>query len=279
MDSSFEIPFYAQAALIFISGFALIFTMHIGQQIIVPILYATILAILLNPLVNYLIKKRINKIVAITFAVTVAIVVIAILLYIITSRLALFSESYPHLKEKFNDTTTDLVRWWSQTFNVRQWKINIWLKESQTEAIDDIAIGESLSEVGRVLVMAMLLPVYVFMILYYKPLLLEFIRKLFRSEHHLVVVEVLTNSKQIIQTYLVGLSFELIIMAILHSVGLLLLGIDYAIILNYRSASQYYSIHRRHCGNGAGYGYCFCYERFINLSHSGVGIVHLHSVY
>jgi predicted PurR-regulated permease PerM len=143
----------------------------------------------------------------------------------------LFSESYPQLKQKFTSTSIELVRWISETFNVRRTKINLWVTESQSEAINDVAIGESLSEVARVLISTMLLPVYLFMILYYKPLLLEFIRKLFPTEHHMAVVQVLTNSKQIIQTYLVGLSFELVIMAILHSVGLLLLGIEYAIIL------------------------------------------------
>jgi predicted PurR-regulated permease PerM len=69
------------------------------------------------------------------------------------------------------------------------------------------------------------------MILYYKPLLIEFIRRLFKSEHQITVTSVLQSSKNIIETYLVGLFFELIIIAILNSVGLLLLGIEYAIIL------------------------------------------------
>jgi predicted PurR-regulated permease PerM len=81
-----------------------------------------------------------------------------------------------------------------------------------------------------------LLPVYVFMILYYKPLFLEFIRKLFRLEHHAAVVEILTKSKSIIQNYLVGLFFEMLIMAVLNSAGLLILGIDYAIILGITGA-------------------------------------------
>jgi predicted PurR-regulated permease PerM len=231
MESSFKIPFYVQVALIFISAFALIFTLHIGQQIIVPILYATILAILLNPLVNYLVQRKVNRVFAIAIVVTFAVLGVLALLYIISSQLLLFSESYPQLKEKFNATSIELVRWVSETFNIRQSKINIWINESQTEAIENIAIGKGLVEVGRVMVTVILLPVYLSMILYYKPLLLEFIRRFFRLKHHITVVEVLTNSKQIIQMYLVGLSFELIIMAVLHSVGLLLLGIEYAIIL------------------------------------------------
>jgi predicted PurR-regulated permease PerM len=231
MEGSVKIPVYAKAALIFISGFAIIVTLDVGQHIIVPVLFATILAILLNPFVNYLVRKRVNRLVAISIAVVLAILVVVGALYIISTQLALFSESYPQLKQKFTSTSVELVRWVSETFNIRRSQVNLWITESKTEAINDIAIAESLSEVGRVIVIALLLPVYIFMILYYKPLLLEFIRRLFPSEHHHTVVQVLTNSKQIIQTYLVGLSFELVIMAILHSVGLLLLGIQYAIIL------------------------------------------------
>ena len=143
----------------------------------------------------------------------------------------MFSESWPQLKEKFNTTNTELVHWISDKFNIRVSRINTWTKETQNEAIDDFAIGDTLADVGGVLVIFMLLPVYLFMILYYKPLLLEFIRRLFRDEHQVKVTSVLTSSKSIIQTYLIGLFFELIIVAILNSAGLLLLGIEYAVIL------------------------------------------------
>jgi predicted PurR-regulated permease PerM len=236
MDISFKMPFFAKVALIFISIFAFVFTMHIGQGIIIPILYATILAILLNPLVNYLINKKINKIIAISLAVVIAILGVLIILYIIYSQVSMFSETYPQLKQKFNVTSDQLLHWISGKFKIRHSKINIWIKETEAKAISNFAIGEKLTEVGQSLIIGMLLPVYLFMILYYKPLLLEFIRKLFRSEYQIAVAEIFSNTKRIIQSYLVGLFFEMIIIAVLNSAGLLLLGIDYAIILGITGA-------------------------------------------
>jgi predicted PurR-regulated permease PerM len=231
METSFKIPFYAKAALIFISALAFFFTLHIGKDIILPILYATIIAIVLNPLVNYLIRKKINKLVAISMAVLLAIFVAVGILYVLSSQLSTFSESYPQLKQKFSATSNDLIHWISEKLNIRVSKINAWTKETQSEAISDFAVGDTLLEAGEMIMVSMLLPVYLFMILYYKPLLIEFIRRLFKSEHQVTVTSVLTSSKNIIQTYLVGLFFELIIVAILNSAGLLLLGIEYAIIL------------------------------------------------
>jgi predicted PurR-regulated permease PerM len=231
VETTFKIPFYARAALIFISGFALVFTLHIGQEIIVPVLYATIIAILLNPLVNYLTSKKINRMTSITIAVTLAVIFFLLVFYVLASQLSMLSESYPQLKEKFNVTSNEFVRWISQTFNIRISKINAWSKETQSDAINDFALAESLTEIGRMLMILILLPVYLFLILYYKPLLLEFVRRLFRAEHQTILSTILTSSKKIIQTYLVGLFFELIIVAFLNSIGLLLLGIQYAIIL------------------------------------------------
>jgi predicted PurR-regulated permease PerM len=236
METSFKIPFYARAALIFISAFAFVFTLHIGRDIILPLLYATIIAILLNPLVNYLMRKKVHKLIAISFAVLLSIFVAIGFLYILSTQLSMFSETYPQLKQKFNATSIELVQWISEKFNIRVSRINAWTKETQSEAINDFAIGDTLLEAGEMIMVSMLLPVYLFMILYYKPLLLEFIRRLFKSEHQITVSSVLESSKNIIQTYLVGLFFELIIVAILNSAGLLLLGIEYAIILGVMGA-------------------------------------------
>lgn len=236
MNFSFNMPFYVKTAMVFISLFVFAFAMYIGQGIIIPVLYATIIAILLNPLVNFLINKRINKIIAISIAVIFAFIAMLILFYIISSQITMFSESFPQLKQKLNVISTDLIHWVSGKFNIRQSKIHLWIKDSESDFLNNLAIGEKLTAVGHVLVTVTLLPAYLFMILYYKPLLLEFIRKLFRQEHHGAVQEVLTNSKNIIQKYLVGLLLEMLIMATLNSAGLLLLGIDYAILLGITGA-------------------------------------------
>jgi predicted PurR-regulated permease PerM len=157
-------------------------------------------------------------------------------LYVLSSQLSMFSETYPQLKEKFNATNKEFVHWVSREFNIREKAINVWSKETQTEAIDDFALGESLTQVGEVFMVLLLLPVYLFLILYYKNLLLEFVQRLFRTEHHEVLNKILASTKNIIQTYLVGLFFELIIVAFLNSVGLLMLGIEYAIILGIMGA-------------------------------------------
>lgn len=238
MTSSFKIPFYAQIALIAIGAFAFVYALYIGQGIILPIIYATIIAILLNPVVNFFVQRKINKIVAISIAVLVFILITALLIYFVSVQLTLFSETYPKLKEKFSELFIRIIQWVSQTFNIKVFKINAWITQTENDAIKNMGstISQTLYAINSILIIVLLLPVYLFMILFYKPLLLEFFRKLFKKENHVDVFEVLFNSKRIIQTYLIGLLVEAAMVAVLNSAGLLLLGIDYAIILGVTGA-------------------------------------------
>jgi predicted PurR-regulated permease PerM len=231
MNPEVKMPFYTRIAFISVGAFAFVFALYIAESIIVPLVYAGILAIALNPAVNYLMKKGIGKLTAIAVVVSVAVLVLVGIVYLISMQLAMFSEAYPKLLVKLVAIKSDLIQWISATFNIPVSRINAWTTETQSDSIRNFAIGEKLSLVGQVLIITALLPVYLAMILYYKPLLLEFLRKLFQSDHHVAVVEVLNKTKEIIQGYLVGLFLEMLIVAVLNSVGLLLIGIDYAILL------------------------------------------------
>ena len=92
-------------------------------------------------------------------------------------------------------------------------------------------IGSTISTIGNALVVIFLIPVYVFMILFYRPLLLDFVRRIFGVENQAEVNSVLSSTKTIIQKYLGALVIEAAIIATLNSVGLLIIGIDYAIVL------------------------------------------------
>jgi len=76
-----------------------------------------------------------------------------------------------------------------------------------------------------------LVPVYTFLFLYYKTLLLNFLYEVFAEENYKEVGIVLTKIKGAIQSYMVGLILEALIIASLNSAALLILGIKYAILL------------------------------------------------
>ena len=70
------------------------------------------------------------------------------------------------------------------------------------------AIGQTLVIVGSGLVVLFLIPVYIFLILFYHPILIEFIRRVFGTSNQSQVNKIVTQTKTVIQRYLVGLVIE-----------------------------------------------------------------------
>jgi predicted PurR-regulated permease PerM len=76
-----------------------------------------------------------------------------------------------------------------------------------------------------------LLPIYIFLMLFYKTLILNFLYEVFAEKNSTQVSNVLKETKNAIQSYMVGLLLEAIIVAILNSAALLILGVEYAILI------------------------------------------------
>jgi predicted PurR-regulated permease PerM len=176
-------PLYSKIAQIILGILALGYILFIGREILVPLLFATILAILLNPIVNFLTAKRLNRIVAIVLSLIITLVVVFGLLYFLGSQMALLSDSFPLFKQKFILLFHDTTQWISSTFNISNPQIDAWISKTQKESLSNgtAFVGQTLGTVGGILAMMFLLPVYIFMILLYKSLLVDFIYKVFKS--------------------------------------------------------------------------------------------------
>jgi predicted PurR-regulated permease PerM len=152
---------------------------------------------------------------------------------LLISQAVRLSDSWPALVEKFNGTLDQTIIWASDYFDIKPDTIHAWIAKAKGEAINAVSqsIGRTLVIIGSGIVIIFLLPVYIFLILFYQPLLLDFIHRLTNKGNKSQVLEVVTKTKTLIQRYLVGLVIEATIVAILEIIVLLIFGIEYAILL------------------------------------------------
>jgi len=228
-----KLPFYAKAILFFIGLFALLSVLYIARGIIVPLVFAVIIAIVLHPVVNFFVRLRINRVVAIILTLFLTFLVIAAFGALLFSQASRFSESWPLLVDKFTVLLNQTITWASGYFDINAHKIHEWIITTKEEFINtsSAGIGQTLLTVGSAVVVLFLVPVYVFLLLFYQPLLLEFIRRFFGTSNQSQVREIVTQTKTVIQRYLIGLIIETAIVAALETATLLILGIEYAILL------------------------------------------------
>lgn len=232
-NKDYTLPFYIKSSLFFMGLCALIAILYVAQSIIIPIVFAFIIAILLSPVVDIFVRMKVNRILAIAMTLLLSIIIIFACGAFIVSQASLFADSWPAVVEKFTLLLNNTISQAAAYFDVQPQHIHEWINKTQGELINfnGKAIGQTLMSVGGAVAVLFIIPVYIFVILYYQPLLLEFIRRLFAGNHQTEVTEIVSQTKTVVQRYLLGLIIEAAIIATLDASALLILGIDYAILL------------------------------------------------
>ena len=230
--------FLIRAALFLVGVYFLISILYLAQGIILPLIYATIIAIVASPLVEFLVRKKLNRALAVTIVLFIALLVASGIVAIIVSQVSILNHAWPKLVIKFNELLSHCTVLTSEYLHVPIEKINQYIADEKADLTlhSSSLIGNSLSTMGGAMESIILTPVYIFMILYYQPHLLEFIHKIFDTANDIKLSEILGQTKIIIHGYLRGLFIEFIIISILNTVGLMIMGIHYAVIFGILAA-------------------------------------------
>ena len=223
-----EYPFYIKAPVILLGLIITVYILYMLQDILVPLAFATLIAILLNPLSNRL-EKWFPKVISIIITMLVAVVFIVALLYFLSSQVAHFFDDLDAIKAKLTELLHSLQTFLRSSFGISTTK--------QMQMLNDAAnsskamIGQTLSGVLGMLSVVFLIPVYVFLIMLYKTLILNFFYEVFSEENQEKVGEIIGETKSAIQSYIIGLLIETFIVAVLNSAALLMLGVENAILI------------------------------------------------
>jgi predicted PurR-regulated permease PerM len=238
MPSEIKLPSYAKATIILVLLFVITLVLFLVQGIIVPLIYSSIIAILLSPVLAAFVSMRFNRILAISLTLFVLVFMLVGMAFLLSSQMVQFSNSIPSLIIKFHDMMNYSESWASHYFHISTSKIDIWLVEKNLEILNSSSslIGQTLIKNESGLFTLILIPIYIFLILLYQPLLIEFIHKLVNEHKYDDLKSVLTTTKKNIQSYLMGLLSETVIIFILYASSLMLLGIEYAMLLGFIGA-------------------------------------------
>ncbi len=206
---------------------------YVGGSIFIPLGFAIMLAMLLLPLVKWLVKKGIPDIVASMLAIFVAIVFVAAILYFLSAQIATFTEDLPTIKEKLHQHWTSFQQWIDQQFNISKQVQNEAVQEAKEKAqsAGPGSMGTVVAGLAGGLITMVLLPIYTFLILFYRNLIHRFLLEVFPSAERKKVEEVLEESNSIVRAYMIGLMIEMAIITVLNAVGFFIIGIQYAIFL------------------------------------------------
>jgi len=168
-----EFPFYIKAPVIMLGLVLAVFILNVLRDILVPLAFAALIAILLNPL-SVRLERKLPKIISIIIAMATALIVLAAVAYFLSSQIAHFFDNVDAMKQKFGELLNNVQAWSEKTFGIATQKQVQMINEAANSS--KAVIGQTLSGALGVLSVVFLIPVYTFLIMLYKTLILKYFR-------------------------------------------------------------------------------------------------------
>jgi predicted PurR-regulated permease PerM len=227
------LPLTVRRAIEFVGLYFLATTIMMARDIITPLVMAFFLSVMLLPLQRFLKKKRIPIALSIVIPLLFVIAVLLLVVWFFSAQISELLNDVPQIKRNLQ-THLQAISIWIDTktgFSV----------DSQTQLINEQSdkllnysgnvLRSAASSFTNLLIFAGLLPIYTFLMLFYKSLLLRFVFLWFPAEAHIKVREVIVETEVIVKSYLGGLLIQITYIVVLLGGILFLFGIKHAVLI------------------------------------------------
>lgn len=224
-------PFYKKLAFNLLSLVLLGGILYVGQGILIPLFFSVLLATLLLPIVMFLQSWKVPRIIAILLSLLLAMAVIVGITYFLSRQMVSFFEDIDVIKERLAELLKSLQGWVRENFNINVREQQEYIQDTKEKVEAEKIVGATFISLTTFISYLVLLPVYTFLLLYYKELIKQFFIYVFRNDTEDQIRDVLHQSRLVSQSFITGLLIEVVIVFALNSAGFLILGIKYALFL------------------------------------------------
>lgn len=234
MSETMKFPFYIKLAALLLCLIGLFVIAYYGQDIISPILLSLLFAIILRPIVSFLNRRlRIPNFIAVIFAIILFLFIFVSIFYFISLQVSDMANDWGKIKANFYYHIEHFQRLIRDNFHLSKREQNEIITNATSEGFksSNQIVGSTLNSFGDIILNTILIPIYTFLFLFYQNHFITFLSKVVKQENHTKLREVLVQIKIAVQSYVVGLLFEMIAVSVLTSIGLYFIGVEYFILL------------------------------------------------
>lgn len=227
------LPVTAKRSLELLGLFLLGYIIMVASNVIMPLLLAFFLSMLLLPIQRFLAKRKVPKSLSIVIPILLLLVVIAGLIWFFSAQIQILVDDFPEIKKNINIHLTSLSEWISGFTHYSTKEQITFINEQSDKLLNSTGaiLGSIVGSVSGAFIFFGLLPIYIFLILAYKNLLLKFCIMWFSDDDLPTVKESIQDIESIIQSYLVGLLIQIGYITVLLGGTLWIIGIKHALLI------------------------------------------------
>ncbi|WP_207430502.1 AI-2E family transporter [Sabulibacter ruber] len=225
-----KLPSYFKYTVILLGLFLLLHFLQTFSPVLIPISFAALFALLLLPMTRSM-EKRLPRAVSIVISLIIVIIVLGLLIWFLSSQIGGFSSELSEINTKLSALIAKFQAFLYERFGIRPTNKSEFLQRAlgNVTQTGTAFLGSTISLTTGALTVISLIPIYVFCMLYYRDHLRQFMFQFITRDRREPLMETVDNIQRVVQGYLSGLLIVILVVATLNSIGLLIMGVEYAI--------------------------------------------------
>ncbi len=225
-------PVYARLVLVLFGIVLVVFVMITAKSILVPLLISGMLAVLISPLASLLEKHKIPRIPATLLSLIALLGVLSGLAIFFYNQLLGFSGDLGLLNERMSELIAEVNAFMDRHI---EGAVPLSMDSIQNTAFKYLSenmasLGQGIIATATTVTIMFIIPVYIFLFLYYRGFLIEFLMRAFPDAQQPRVKNVIYKVKGVVQNYITGMLLVILILAVLNSIALLSFGLKHALL-------------------------------------------------
>lgn len=225
-------PYYVKFVFVLLALVLIVFIMKQMKPVLVPLLVSGFFAILISPMAAWLEKLRVPKGLAVMMSLVSLILMVSLLVYFFYNQIIGFSSDLGLLEERAGMYVRQINAFTEKHFEGAvpisidgiQSMVFSYLKDNAS------SLTQGIISTATSLTMAFIIPIYIFLFLYFRSFLVEFLLMAYGTQNQEKVRKIVTNVRKVVQNYISGMFIVICILAVLNSIALFSLGIKHALL-------------------------------------------------
>lgn len=219
-----------KAAYLFIIAFAFFAGVYFAKPFLVPFTIAGILAMLFLPISNRLEKKGFGRGLSVISCILIFLAIIAGIVTLVTWQISNLASDFTGMEQKITQTISKLKETLSNTFGISPEKQQEMMKQQQQSGSGGMSavVKGIMSSIMGMLVDFILVLVYIFLLMYFRGHIKQFILKLVPQDEKANTTKIIYASSKVAQKYLSGMAMMIVILWIMYGIGFTIAGVKNA---------------------------------------------------
>lgn len=226
-----KLPIFLKYTITLLGIILTFYVLVIGKALFIPFAISILLAFLLHPFFQWLHRSGIRRGIASLLSIILIVIFMGIVIFFLSSQINKIVRDLPAIGDKFDLLVEKVHVFLEDRLGVEQQTQTQYFRDSINNTIKNSSkyLSNTVSATADFFTSFVLVVLSLFFLLYYSRFFKDFFYRLIQKEGHEKMEHIFIKGESVVRSYIFGLFIVIIIVGTLNTIGLAVLGIEYAL--------------------------------------------------